>query len=164
MSRFSEHLVDLVWRYGHDTTQGLKAVSRSLVEDDEDVLVFLILMGIPTLLVLWAISRCINRAHNRVRYAADYRAVDRNDYVTSSSSLSDSSCSGEDDVAAHGVHQGNRRSWYQPTMDQVAQAARQLTEQETARRRRNRRVAARYGHGGDSSTVAAPDGETEGRD
>lgn len=164
MSRFAEHLVDMASGYGDGTIQGLKAISRALVEEDEDILMILLVLGVPTLLAMWAISRCIDRAHSRVRYASEYRAVDSNDYVTSSSSSSDGSCSSDDDVGGNAIHQGNRRSWYRPTMDEVAQAAQQLTEQEKMRRRRNRRLAARNGHGGDASAQTALDGETVGKD
>ncbi|CAG9568296.1 hypothetical_protein_unknown_function [Leishmania major strain Friedlin] len=164
MSGFAENLVDMAWGYGGGTIQGLKVISRSLVEDDEDILMLLVLLGIPTLLVVWTISRCVDRAHSRVRYASEYRAVDSSDYATSSCSSSDGSCSSDDDVGDNAIHQGNRRSWYRPTMDEIARAAQQLTEQETTRRRRSRRLAARYGHGGDASAQAAPDGETAGKD
>ncbi|CAJ1016715.1 hypothetical protein IOCL2690_000119800 [Leishmania lindenbergi] len=160
MSRFAEYLVGIAWGYSKYTIEAFNNISRSLVKDDEYILMFLIFLCIPAVLIMWAIARCIRRSHNRVRYASEYRGADSSDYATSSSNSSNNSRSSDDDAA----HHGNRRSGRRPTIEEVVQAAQQLTEQETMRRRRNRRLAARYGCGGDASAKVAPDGETEGKE
>ncbi|KAK7197864.1 hypothetical protein NESM_000740000 [Novymonas esmeraldas] len=164
MSRFGEQLSDMVWGYGEDLMSTLKSASRSFVEDDEYLLVFIVALGIPCLLVLWAISRYIARAHNRVRYASEYRDTDGTDYVSSSSSSSSGGSSsaensGEDAVTRRTHRHHRRRHPPPPTMDEVVQAAAQLTEQETVRRRRSRNRAARVAADGN-----ARDGELDGKD
>ncbi|KAG5487119.1 hypothetical protein LSCM1_07792 [Leishmania martiniquensis] len=129
MSRLAEGLVDAPWGYSEPLIGGLKAVSRSLVEEGERISLLPIFLGVPAVLVMVAISRCIDRAHNRVRYASEYCDFDGNDYVTSSSDSSNSRSNSDDDAA----EQGNRRLGRRPTIDEVVQAAQQLTDQETAR-------------------------------
>ncbi|KAG5512075.1 hypothetical protein GH5_08032 [Leishmania sp. Ghana 2012 LV757] len=160
MSYFAEHLVNMPWGYSEGIIEAFKTISRSLVEGDEYVLLLLIFLGIPAALIMWSISRSIDRAHSRVRYASAYRDEDGTDYATSSSGSS-ASRSSSDGEAAYRAH---RRSGLRPTMDEVVQAAQQLTGQETACRRRRQRLTARYGRVEDGPSQAARDGETEGKE
>lgn len=168
MSRFLEHLHDLVGAFTEYVLEPLKATSRGLVEDDEYVLVFIVFLGIPALVVTLLIARCIRRAHNRVRYASEYRDTEGTDYVsTSSSSVSSGADEVETDLPSTAGLRRRRGRRNEVSMDEVVHAARQLTEQETERRRRNRREAARGERGragGGAAGEPAPDGETEGKE
>ncbi|KAG5511477.1 hypothetical protein JKF63_07441 [Porcisia hertigi] len=159
MSRFAERVVSMAWGHDENTLKGLEGIASSDVEGGYTLL-YSMSLGILVFLVMWAISRYINRTYSRVHYASEYRDVEGNDYVTSSSCSSSGNSSSDDDA----TYPGNRQSRHRPTIDEVAQASRQLTEQETMCRRHHRNFAAWYEHGGDASGGAAPDGETEGRE
>ncbi|KPA73376.1 unspecified product [Leptomonas pyrrhocoris] len=141
MSRFGESVVDLLWAAGEGVIDRLKFLSRSLVEDDEYVLVFLLFLGVPAIVAMGLIARVIRRTHDRVRYAAEYEEQDADAFTTSSSSAarssSSSSSSSSEDEDECGATAARRY-----TMEEIATAARQLTEQETLQRRKARRAAA----------------------
>ncbi|KPI82902.1 hypothetical protein ABL78_8088 [Leptomonas seymouri] len=126
MLRFGENIVSLMVAWGDDFIGQLKSLSSSLVEDDEYLLLFILLLGVPAIIVLGLIARVIHRTHNRVRYATEYVEQDPDAFVTSSSSSEESGEEAAD----------------QYTVEEVLAMAQSLSSQEKLQRRAARRAEA----------------------